>query len=478
MIQYLMSDSVTPIQNNPIVETNQMIGKPWTEQEDNLLKKFYVDDKLDVIKISELHQRTPGGIVARLLKNKIIQDKKFARGWETVIKPTPITKPTLTQKSNIKSIPIKLPEELIKIGDQEFILSGEHVWGIKKIKDHILGTYDKITSMFSPFDTLTKYLIEFLKTRTELKPNILLLGKNLEPIKKYYSNDQNVVFWNDHKLTNDNKINVCVINNFFSSELAHEFVKQIFNVEGLNQQQIIHLNLQLIMNLIETNGDLILFEESNEHLTDIITILKQNNFCVIEEKTNQVFTIKKSPKRNFPILVVDTETTGLPSSWDYRRINCFDSARLIELGFILYDSNGNQVYKNSILIRPNGFTIENSHIHGISHIEALETGKSIDEVLNEFEQILKTIEGIVCHNITFDMNIIMSEAYRLKKHSLIELIESKTKICTMEMGKKFMKFYKNPKLVELYKFIFNKEFNQEHRALSDCEACADCYFSM
>jgi DNA polymerase III epsilon subunit-like protein len=476
-----MTELNTTFQNNSNdienIESNQMVGKTWSEQEDLLLKKFYLEDKLDVIKISELHQRTPGGIVARLVRNKIIQEKKMARGWETFSKPTQITKPVITPKT-IKTIPIKLPEEIIKIGDQEFILSGEHIWGIKKIKDQILGTYDKSNNQYTPFDSLTKYLIEFLKSRTELKPNILLLGNNLEPIKKYYSNDQNVVFWNDPKLLNDNKINVCVINNFFSSELAHEFVKQIFDNDGLNQQQITLLSLQLIMNLIETNGDLILFEESNENMIGIVDILKQNNFSVIEEKSNQIITIKKSPKRNFPILVVDTETTGLPSSWDFRRINCFDSARLIELGFILFDSNGNQVYKNSILIRPNGFTIENSHIHGISHIEAVEKGKSIDEVLNEFEQILKTIEGIVCHNITFDMNIIMSEAYRLKKHSLIELIESKTKICTMEMGKKFMKFYKNPKLVELYKFIFNKEFNQEHRALSDCEACADCYFSM
>ena len=48
----------------------------------------------------------------------------------------------------------------------------------------------------------------------------------------------------------------------------------------------------------------------------------------------------------------------------------------------------------------------------------------------------------------------------------------------MEIGKKFMKLNKSPKLIELYKFLFNKEFIQEHRALSDCVACADCYFSM
>jgi hypothetical protein len=48
----------------------------------------------------------------------------------------------------------------------------------------------------------------------------------------------------------------------------------------------------------------------------------------------------------------------------------------------------------------------------------------------------------------------------------------------MAIGKKFMKNDKNPKLIELYKFLFNKDFIQDHRALSDCDACLDCFLSM
>ncbi len=48
----------------------------------------------------------------------------------------------------------------------------------------------------------------------------------------------------------------------------------------------------------------------------------------------------------------------------------------------------------------------------------------------------------------------------------------------MELGKKFMKVNKRPKLVELYKFLFKQEFKQDHRALSDCVACADCFYNM
>jgi hypothetical protein len=76
------------------------------------------------------------------------------------------------------------------------------------------------------------------------------------------------------------------------------------------------------------------------------------------------------------------------------------------------------------------------------------------------------------------MAIILSEAFRLNKLELIELFSSKLHLCSMAIGKKFMKSDKNPKLIELYKFIFNKDFIQDHRALSDCVACLDCFLSM
>jgi DNA polymerase III epsilon subunit-like protein len=76
------------------------------------------------------------------------------------------------------------------------------------------------------------------------------------------------------------------------------------------------------------------------------------------------------------------------------------------------------------------------------------------------------------------MAIILSEAYRANKLELIKLINQKLHLCSMAIGKKFMKNDKNPKLIELYKFLFNKDFIQDHRALSDCVACLDCFLSM
>lgn len=68
------------------------IGKIWTIEEDMLLKKLYNVDCFDVIKISKIHSRNVGGIVARLKKLNIINNTKEYRGAMNVIKNNEIIK--------------------------------------------------------------------------------------------------------------------------------------------------------------------------------------------------------------------------------------------------------------------------------------------------------------------------------------------------------------------------------------------------
>ena len=42
-------------------------------------------------------------------------------------------------------------------------------------------------------------------------------------------------------------------------------------------------------------------------------------------------------------MILDTETTGLPASKDPTEIYKFNNARLIELGYIIYDSTGKKI---------------------------------------------------------------------------------------------------------------------------------------
>lgn len=183
-------------------------------------------------------------------------------------------------------------------------------------------------------------------------------------------------------------------------------------------------------------------------------------------------------------IVFDTETTGIPIMNGY---NCYHSphlfeyykdARLIELGYLIFDENNQLIKKKNHLVKPNGFVIENSHIHGISQEMAMANGQPIESIIGELYCDLYDIDTIVSHNIKFDINILLSECFGLCHTYIITKIIDMKKECTMQMGKNFIDYKKNPKLTELYEHLFQKKCKQIHRALSDAEYCAECYLHM
>ena len=178
------------------------------------------------------------------------------------------------------------------------------------------------------------------------------------------------------------------------------------------------------------------------------------------------------------IMFLDTETTGFPSSRNPKETEKFNKARLIELGYLIYDKDNKQIDQYSSLVKPDNFIITNERIHGITQNDASKNGDQLVSVMERFYNDLQKIDTIVCHNINFDMNILLSEAYRINNIELFQLIESKNKLCTMDLGKQFMKIKKFPKLVELYKFLYNQDIEQDHRSISDCIICANCYYKM
>jgi DNA polymerase III epsilon subunit-like protein len=185
-------------------------------------------------------------------------------------------------------------------------------------------------------------------------------------------------------------------------------------------------------------------------------------------------------------MFLDTETTGIPEQKSYNKyfephlINYYDSSRLVELGYMITDDVGNIIKKQSYIVKPNGFTIKNSQIHGITMEQAETTGLDIELVLEAFYIDLKKIDRIIGHNINFDKNILLSECYReyMCESSIVKKIKTINMQCTMEMGKRKLSLEKPPKLIYLHKLIFNRDIVQEHRALSDVYMCYECYFNI
>lgn len=182
------------------------------------------------------------------------------------------------------------------------------------------------------------------------------------------------------------------------------------------------------------------------------------------------------------ILVIDTETAGLPR--DYRAsIEDVDNwPRIVQLAFQLYDGYGLMLDEFSSIIKPDGWTIsdENAKVHGITNERAMQEGIPILTALERLVVAAAQARYLAAHNIQFDLPIIQCEFVRLGGNSLLGSLD---KICTMQIGTKVCKLpgrygYKWPKLAELHSHLFGSEPEQQHDALADVKSCAKSLFEM
>jgi DNA polymerase III epsilon subunit-like protein len=178
------------------------------------------------------------------------------------------------------------------------------------------------------------------------------------------------------------------------------------------------------------------------------------------------------------IMILDTETTGLPKKRQFTpdNVNYFNESRMIELGYIIYDENKKEIKRYNSLIKPDNFEINNSHIHGITTLDCIVDGKELKNVLNEFYQDLLKVDKLICHNIEFDYNILLNEAYRVKNIELFYHLQKVNRICTLELTQKL--YGKKTKLSNWYKLLFNQDPQQNHRALDDVLLLEKCYFNV
>lgn len=224
---------------------------------------------------------------------------------------------------------------------------------------------------------------------------------------------------------------------------------------------------------------------TNEHLNPEINTTDNTN-SEIKRETGMKNKIDDPPIDNKAgnKLVFDIETTGLPDTKGFNNyyppseIKYYEKSRVIEIAYIVYDRHGKKIKQNESLIKPDGFVITNTNIHKISTTFATENGVIFTDFLDEFYRDLLLVDSVISHNIAFDINVLSSECYRARRLDFIEMLNSKKKICTMLLGQIFMSFYKFPKLIELYSYLFAKKITQSHRALDDSEICAQCYFEM
>lgn len=181
-------------------------------------------------------------------------------------------------------------------------------------------------------------------------------------------------------------------------------------------------------------------------------------------------------------LFLDTETTGLPLDWKAPVGQLDNWPRIVEIGWILSDKDGQEIESQTLILKPDGFLIpkESSDIHGITNEQANSQGADRIAVLKQFATLLDKAQVLVAHNIEFDKKVLHAELIRYNIKSNIHKID---KLCTKELTTDYCKIpgnygYKWPTLSELYEKVFSIELSSSHSASSDVKACKDCFFEL
>ena len=180
----------------------------------------------------------------------------------------------------------------------------------------------------------------------------------------------------------------------------------------------------------------------------------------------------------------DTETTGLPKDWKAPMTKLDNWPRVIQLAHISFDENRNLIHEACDLIKPDGWVMPTDKFwtdHGYTQEKNEKEGIPIALALDGFINSLDNHGGrLVAHNISYDYNVLGAEMIRAKKKAS----HKPERFCTKEASTNYCKLpgqynqFKWPKLDELYRHLFQSDFDGAHDALNDVRATAKCFFEL
>jgi hypothetical protein len=160
------------------------------------------------------------------------------------------------------------------------------------------------------------------------------------------------------------------------------------------------------------------------------------------------------------IIILDIETSDV----------IFGQRYIVQIAYEIYDLDMNFIKKENIYIN-NGYKNNKLIIDFFKKLEKQikKHGVSLSDALDKLIIDLNTCRYFVAHNINFDINHINNNIYNLKKEQ-IKIIP----ICTMRHTKELVRAknknmkLKNPKLSELYKYLYGLDMDESDIGGSHC----------
>lgn len=191
------------------------------------------------------------------------------------------------------------------------------------------------------------------------------------------------------------------------------------------------------------------------------------------------------------IIFFDTETNGVPKNYKAPVEDLDNWPRIAELGYQVYNLDGQLIHEHVSFIKPNGWVIPSEQFfieNGMTTERCELEGNDLESELLEFHEYANECVAIIAHNLAFDSKVTAAEFLRLGLDNEADILtpnKAPQKICTMESTVDFCKIpgryngtYKWPKLIELHQMLFGCDFDGAHAALSDVAATAKCFFEL
>lgn len=183
--------------------------------------------------------------------------------------------------------------------------------------------------------------------------------------------------------------------------------------------------------------------------------------------------------RNY-LLFIDTEASGLPQKWNLPYSDNSNWPYSVQISWLIYTAEGEEVKRENHYILNDNIEIEASaiKIHGITKKILQQKGQKREVVMEALASDLAKYNPLVLgHFMELDYHLLNADFYRAGiKSPLLHLPIFCTMLATTH-------FVRNPKcrylrLAELYNMLFNRKLENEHNALVDAKATAECFFAL
>ncbi|OCX54779.1 DNA polymerase III subunit epsilon [Mucilaginibacter sp. PPCGB 2223] len=179
-------------------------------------------------------------------------------------------------------------------------------------------------------------------------------------------------------------------------------------------------------------------------------------------------------------LFIDTETSGLPKNWKLPYADNANWPTAVQVSWVIYDEHRREVKREDHYVSNNDLAISKQayKIHGLSAEFLSQHGDSRKQVMKLLYQDLEKYKPLVVgHFVELDYHITGVDFFRVEMEQPMNRLPM---FCTMLATKNMVR---NPqmhylKLGELYELLFNKPLGNQHNAMTDALATAECFFEL